>query len=259
MLRQDFNRVDPKRRNVLDHRKKQFASPAYQETEYPHRLNFYATPPTADITLEQFEQWAIDRLRILAEIEACSFRNKTLDETADHMKPLLAKYLPLDTNSSASSKLSAERQKDHYSHFILRLAFSSTEDLRRRFSRVESTLFRLRLAQDLPRERNAFIQSLSLDWEPVSDAERSRYASELAATTGFRKGSDDEAWFKVDWERVPDLVETRRVFLKGGKAFVPSREQTSMVVAEFTQRLDRALEVSCGGATAEDRPGRTIH
>lgn len=63
MLRQDFNRIDPKRRNVLDHRKKQFATPQYKDLDYPHRLNFYADAPTADITLEQFEQWAIDRLR----------------------------------------------------------------------------------------------------------------------------------------------------------------------------------------------------
>jgi DNA primase large subunit len=58
-----MNRIEAKRPNVLDHRKKQFAEPAYQETQYPHRLNFYSTPPTADITLEEFEQWAIDRLR----------------------------------------------------------------------------------------------------------------------------------------------------------------------------------------------------
>lgn len=63
MLRQDFNRIDPKRRNVIDHRRKQFATAQYKEAEYKHRLNFYADPPTADITLEQFEQWAIDRLR----------------------------------------------------------------------------------------------------------------------------------------------------------------------------------------------------
>lgn len=63
MLRQDYNRIDPKRRSTLDHRKKQFADPAYKEAKYPHRLNFYADAPTADITLEQFEQWAIDRLR----------------------------------------------------------------------------------------------------------------------------------------------------------------------------------------------------
>jgi DNA primase large subunit len=66
MIRQGFNRVDPKRRNVLDHRKKQFAEATYKE-QYPHRLNLYSTPPTADITLEQFEQWAIDRLRSTLE------------------------------------------------------------------------------------------------------------------------------------------------------------------------------------------------
>lgn len=161
------------------------------------------------------------------------------------MKPLLEKYLPLDSNSSSSSKLHAERQKDHYSHFILRLAFASTEDLRRRFTRVETMLFRLRLNEDTARERNAFIQSLSLDWEPVTADERTKYAIELAATSGVRKagGGEEESWFKVDWERVPDLVEGRRVFLKAGKAYVPSKEQASMVIAEFAQRLERALEV----------------
>ncbi|KAK7966328.1 DNA primase large subunit [Apiospora aurea] len=259
MLRQDFNRIDPKRRNVVDHRKKQFADPAYKETDYPHRLNFYAVPPTADITLEQFEQWAIDRLRVLAELEACSFRNKTPAETAAHMKPLLEKYLPLDSNSSSSSKLSAERQKDHYSHFILRLAFASTEDLRRRFTRVETMLFRLRLNDDttLAKERNAFVQSLNLEWDPVSDEERKEYASELAALSGFRKGvQEEENWFKVDWERVPDLVEGRRVFLRAGKAYVPSRESTSMVIAEFTKRLERALELTARALPRLDEDDR---
>ncbi|CAJ2510492.1 Uu.00g133010.m01.CDS01 [Anthostomella pinea] len=256
MLRQDYNRIDPKRRNVLDYRKKQFADPAYKETEYPHRLNFYATPPTADITLEQFEQWAIDRLRILAELEACSFRNKSPAETASHMKPLLEKYLPLDSNTSSSSKLFAERQKDHYSHFILRLAFASTEDLRRRFSRVETMLFRLRLNEDTLRERNAFVQSINLDCEPVTEEERNEYRDELAATAGFRKNNEDELWFKVDWERVPDLVEGRRVFLKAGKAYVPSREQASMVVAEFTQRLERALELTARALPRLDEDDR---
>ncbi|KAF3063693.1 putative DNA primase large subunit [Daldinia childiae] len=256
MLRQDINRIDPKRRNVVDHRKKQFAEPTYKEIQYPHRLNFYETPPTADITLEQFEQWAIDRLRVLAELEACSFRNKSPAETAAHMKPLLEKYLPLDSNSSSSSKLLAERQKDHYSHFILRLAFASTEDLRRRFSRVETTLFRLRLAEDSTRERNAFIQGLNLDWEPVAEDERNKYFAELTATIGSRKGDEETAWYKVDWERVPDLVESRRVLLKAGKAYVPSKELPSMVTAEFTKRLDRSLELTARALPRLDEDDR---
>jgi len=284
MIRQDYNRIDAKRRNV-DHRKKQFAEAAYKETQYPSRLNYYSTPPTADITLEQFEQWAIDRLRsthqplsftadqiltreeppfspspllticvprkttVLAELEACSFRNRTQAETAVHMKPLLEKYLPLDSNSSSSTQLAAQRQKDHYSHFILRLAFSATEDLRRRFARAETMLFRQRFNADDTRERADFIKGLALDWDVVSDEERRELAAELAATSSAGHGKraaaavDEESWVKVDWERVPDLVEGRRVILKAGKAYVPGREQVSMVVAEFTARLERALEV----------------
>ncbi|KAK4203070.1 eukaryotic and archaeal DNA primase, large subunit-domain-containing protein [Triangularia verruculosa] len=256
-----MNRIDAKRRNVVDHRKKQFAEATYQPQQYPHRLNFYTTPPTADITLEQFEQWAIDRLRILAELEACSFRNKTPAETAAHMEPLLKKYLPLDSTSSNHSQLFAQRQKDHYSHFILRLAFSSTEDLRRRFTRVESMLFRLRFQGDDMRERNAFVRTLNLDWEPVSEEEKRELATELAATVGFsgKRGQptvQEEEWSKVDWERVPDLIEHRKVFVKRGKAYVPSREQQSMVMTEFNSRLEKALELTARALPRLDEDDR---
>lgn len=159
------------------------------------------------------------------------------------MEPLLKKYLLLQPNSTSSSSLFDERQKDHYSHFILRLAFASTEDLRRRFSRVETMLFRLRLNDASMRETNEFMQSINLDCEQVTEEERNRYRDELAAVAGLKKGGDEETWIKVDWERVPDLVESRRVFMKAGKAYVPSKDQSSMVIAEFTKRLDRALDV----------------
>lgn len=261
MLRSDHNRIDPKRRAYLDPRKKQFAESGFKDATYPHRLNFYALPPTADITLEQFEQWAIDRLRVLAELEACSFRNKGIKETAEHMKPIIDKYLPLDANSTSGGQLAIQRQKDHYSHFILRLAFASTEDLRRRFSRVETMLFRLRFNDENSKERKDFVQSLNLDWDEVSSEERSKYADELRAMAD-RKSKDrlgsqeEESWFKVDWERVPDLVETRRVFLKAGKAYVPARELTSMVVAEFTVRLERNLELTARALPRLDEDDR---
>jgi DNA primase large subunit len=160
------------------------------------------------------------------------------------MKPLLDKYIPLSPSTSGSAIIQSERQKDHYSHFILRLAFSSTEDLRRRFSRVETTLFRIRFQDNDSRERQKFVDGLNLDLEIVSDEERRELTDELrAAGGGYPKRIEDESYFKVDWERVPELIEHRRVFLKGGKAYVPSRDQLAMVVAEFTNKLDKALEV----------------
>lgn len=63
MIRQDVNRIDPKRRTIIDPKKRQFAPATFKQQDYPHRMNIYDTPPTAEITLEQFEQWAIDRLK----------------------------------------------------------------------------------------------------------------------------------------------------------------------------------------------------
>ena len=166
------------------------------------------------------------------------------------MGPLLQKYLPLYSNTSSKAgssdeKLQRERQKDHYSHFILRLAFSSTEDLRRRFARIETSLFRLRFQLDDLKEKQAFIRSLDFDWQVVSDDEKRELGTQLSSATPGLKSHEvqDGGWFKVDWERVPELVEARKVLLRQGKAYVPVREQLSMVLAEFTMRLDKGLEV----------------
>jgi DNA primase large subunit len=268
MLQHDRNRIDVKRRAGIDYRKKQFATPSYKEQDYARRLNFYDVPPTEDITLEQFEQWAIDRLRgititfsklgyiglyahdcvVLSELEACAYRNKSPEETAAHIAPVLKKYLPLDPNAASGTgvdqRLRNQRQKDHYSHFILRLAFSATEDLRRRFSRLETMLFKYRF-QNLvdTRERRALLEALNLEWDMVTQEEKREMNDNLLAATPGLRNLDDENFFKVDMEKVPELVERRSVFLKMGKAYVHLREQLSMILAEFTARLDRALEV----------------
>lgn len=187
-------------------------------------------------------------IAVLAELEACSFRNKTPKETAEHLEPLLKKWLPLSSNSSSANgvideRLRKERQKDHYSHYILRLAFSGTEDLRQRFARIETMLFRLRFEQDDGRERRAFIDSLNFDWDMVTEEEKRSLSEQLLAASPGMRSQEERNWFKVDWTRVPELVERRTVFIKKGKAYVPIREQQSMVIAEFKNRLDKGLEV----------------
>lgn len=181
---------------------------------------------------------------VLSELEACTFRNKSPEETAEYMKSILDKYLPMRAGTTRSQHLQEERKKDHYSHFILRLAFSATEDLRRRFSRLETMLFQLRFKDDDHIERREFVRSLDLEWEEVREAEKREMKEQLlAAAGGGLRTREEQEWFKVDWERVPALVEQRRVFVKQGKAYVPQREQMSLVVAEFTKKLDEALEV----------------
>lgn len=192
----------------------------------------------------KLEYMADESYTVLAELEACSFRNKGFEETKEYMTSILDKHMPLSQNSSRSPALQEERRKDHYSHFILRLAFSSTEDLRSRFVRLESQLFKLRFQDNDARDRQEFVEGLNFDWEKVGEAERRELSAELQAANPGAKRLEEDGYFKVDWERVPELVEKRLVFLKRGKAYVPVREQTSMVVSEFTRRLHSALEVS---------------
>lgn len=104
-------------------------------------------------------------------------------------------------------------------------------------------LFRFRFQQDDSREKRAFIESLNLDWEPVGDDEKRELSEKLVSATAGLRRIDEETWYKVDWEKVPELIERRAVFLTRGKAYVPGREQLSMIIAEFTARLERALEV----------------
>jgi len=57
--------------------------------------------------------------------------------------------------------------------------------------------------------------------------------------------SDFCAYQKVDFERVPDLVEKRKIFLRAGKAYLPVSEQQSLIITEFSHNLECALEVLC--------------
>jgi DNA primase large subunit len=159
------------------------------------------------------------------------------------MLPILEKYLPLRANSSKGKNLQDERKKDHYSHYILRLVFSDNDGNRQLFSRLETMLFRLRFKENDIKEQNEFMDSLNLDWELVGEQEKRELAAELSAINGNKKGEDPE-WFKVDFTRVPELVESRKVFLRRGKAYVQQKERVSLVVAEFQSRLNDALEVS---------------
>lgn len=120
------------------------------------------------------------------------------------------------------------------------------EELRRRFVKAEATLFRIRWEVDDIAERNQFVKSLDLGLHEVPEEEIKPMTNDLIAATGLRKKDADaqlEPYFKVHWTRVAELVSTRRVVLKGGYAYVPMRERSSLVFQEFSSRLERALEV----------------
>jgi DNA primase large subunit len=83
----------------------------------------YDRPPLDDVTVEEFETWALERLRVLAEIESSFARNRPLDELKTVTLKHQEKYLTMDHTTARTKPLDAQRRKDHVSHFVLRLAF----------------------------------------------------------------------------------------------------------------------------------------
>ncbi|OBZ75528.1 DNA primase large subunit [Grifola frondosa] len=228
-------------------------------SQIPHRLNFYDRPPLDDITIEEFETCALDRLRVLAEIESSFARNRSYDELKTVTLEQCKKYLPLNSSTAIAVDRDAERRKDHVGHFVLRLAFCRSEELRRRFVKAETSLFRIRYDSDDRVERDAFLNSRDFDWIPVTDEERLEYRAELsAASTSKDAVPEKERYYKVKWTRVPDLIEKRKVFLKGGLAFVPAREQSSIVFQEFQTHLERDLEMTAKALPRLDEDTRIV-
>ena len=80
----------------------------------------------------------------------------------------------------------------------------------------------------------------------VSKEEKAKFEKELRACTPPSQivTFPQERFHKLRWTRVLRLVESRRVFLKGGMAYVPSREQSSFIIQEFQNKLEDGLIVS---------------
>lgn len=128
---------------MFRHRVKAKQNQELEETSkfaYPFRLNLYVyhflvsavslarcisydKPPLYEVTLEEFETCALDRLRVLAEIESSFARNRPWDELKGVTDAQCKKHLPLNNNTALMAAREDQRRSDHLGHFVLRLAF----------------------------------------------------------------------------------------------------------------------------------------
>lgn len=226
---------------------------------YKSRLSFYDVPPTSEITLEEFEMWAIDRLKILIEIESCQARSKSLKEIETSIKPLLLKYMPLTPNGTTSHQ---ERIKDHYSHYILRLVFCRSEELRKKFIKNETTLFKIRYNLLQPKEQLEFIEIYhdKLNWNYISAQEKQQLFDKLYASccmmikNSFLLDGESltneqlkqhilykENFIKLPFEKCISLISSRSIYLQNGYGYLPTSLQLNLLAIEFQDKLNDVL------------------
>lgn len=222
---------------------------------YKHDLQLYIKPPNYEITLTEFEDLALDRLQVLRILEQATHKGHKLYSNewrdcvkADIKKENLNKFYKLIRSAGNSNPTDSDlqaRRADHISHFILRLVYCRSDDLRRWFLAREIEFFSLRFFELSNESIKEFLTSNNLTYTPISPEEKDSIREQLLeSTAGFYDGYiENHNFYKVLFTEVCGLVKNRRVFLNGGFAYIPSPELIQCVVTIFRAHLNEALAV----------------
>uniref|UniRef100_A0A8D0Z5K1 DNA primase large subunit n=2 Tax=Sus scrofa TaxID=9823 RepID=A0A8D0Z5K1_PIG len=180
---------------------------------YPHSLQFYLQPPSENISLTEFENLAFERLKLLKSVENLGV--SYVKGTEQYQSKLEAELRKLKFSYRENLEDEYEpRRRDHISHFILRLAYCQSEDLRRWFIQQEMDLLRFRF-HILPKDKvQSFLKDSHLQFEAIP------FADAL------------------------DLFRGRRVYLEDGFAYVPLKDIVAIILNEFRTKLSKALALT---------------
>jgi DNA primase large subunit len=140
-------------------------------------VNLYREKQQGDINLEQFERFAAARKRVLEGIDEAQAKGLRPREMHAHVEKLLRQYMPEPRRLADVEEAWAT---DHVSHFILRLAYSRTAELRKWFVRQEEVLLRYRFNRADEQVRRGCMDGL----ESIDEAEFSMFADDLLAVFG---------------------------------------------------------------------------
>ncbi|XP_069873350.1 DNA primase large subunit isoform X2 [Dipodomys merriami] len=165
---------------------------------YPHSLQFYLQPPSENVSLIEFENMAVDRLKLLKVVENLGV--SYVKGTEQYQNKLESEIRKLKFSYRENLEDEYEpRRKDHISHFILRLAYCQSEDLRRWFIQQEMDLLRFRFSI-LPKDKiQSFLKDSHLQFEAISDAEKTHRDQDIIA-------SSSSGGIKLDLELVYKLT-----------------------------------------------------
>ncbi|XP_017782997.1 PREDICTED: DNA primase large subunit [Nicrophorus vespilloides] len=232
-------------------RKQQKVIPDGLKELYPHDLNFFTVPPSSEISLSEFEDLAVERLNVLRILAFASqkpvkqfgteWKNFVYEEL---QKQNLKKFLRIIKSSGSSNPSELDyqaRRADHISHFILRLAYCRSEELRRWFKDRELELFKLRFLELRGASVQQFLEINNLHYYPINEDERDELREQLIDSTGGLFILDNTDFYKVPFSDVPNLVRNRKVFVQSGYAYIPSFELVTCISNIYRHTLSENL------------------
>ncbi|XP_002746723.1 DNA primase large subunit [Callithrix jacchus] len=214
-----------------------------RNASYPHCLQFYLQPPSENISLIEFENLAIDRVKLLKSVENLGV--SYVKGTEQYQSKLENELRKLKFSYRENLEDEYEpRRRDHISHFILRLAYCQSEDLRRWFIQQEMDLLRFRFGI-LPKDKiQDFLKDSHLQFEAISDKEKTLREKDIIASSNLNVKLEQESIYKIPFADALDLFRGRKVYLEDGFAYVPPKDIVAIILNEFRAKLSKALALT---------------
>eukprot|EP00029_Vermamoeba_vermiformis_P011416 TRINITY_DN6270_c0_g1_i1.p1 TRINITY_DN6270_c0_g1~~TRINITY_DN6270_c0_g1_i1.p1 ORF type:complete len:486 (+),score=96.10 TRINITY_DN6270_c0_g1_i1:8-1465(+) len=213
---------------------------------YRLRYSMYEVPPTEKITLEEFEKFAIDRLKTLKALDNFRMAGARGAQLVEKMRPVLTKYLPMPKWGVATpGEMEDAIRRDVVSHFALRLAYCKpTNNERNWFLTQERALLQVRLLSE-PDALENYIRDNDLKFERIDAAawaaNESLFRQVLESYGVYKETCTQDSFYVVPFEQATDLVAHRKVLLRGGKAYVHKNDIIAIVLAKFRMHISEAL------------------
>ncbi|KAG8124149.1 hypothetical protein E2320_019462 [Naja naja] len=192
-----------------------------KQESYRLSVQFYLQPPTENISLMEFESFACDRLKLLKAVENLGVSYVKGDASYQDKLESELRHLKFPYRALTEDDYDA-RRKDHISHFILRLAYCQSEELKRWFIQQEMDLFRYRFNQLSHSLVEKFLQYANLGYDIIC-TQIFHYIH-----TEFGTHSD-----------ISNAVQSTLVILKGEDNVLNSQLEELMLCVFVTDKVDK--------------------
>lgn len=214
-----------------------------EENGTAHTIQTYEEAPTVELSLDDFEIYALKRLKVLRKLERIQ-SSRTAQTDGAKSKSALQTIISEELH---------DPEVDKISHFILKAAYSLDEEKRRWFLNHETALFRHKLESVAPKQLMKSCKQFQL--KPLSAREHQEKIQLLrlllpsnnnnnnATNSGFtsRASGKDPVFYKVPFTQALDLVAKRQCVVERGFAYIPSTKVISILAGKFRMKLSASL------------------
>lgn len=228
-------------------RTKKPITPVPYEPPTSHLHMYEEIPTLPEIDIGEFEDIAVERLRLLHIIERASKCGLKIDSTdwQQYIKEnvqtarLCTYYRFFGLFGGKNEKQS--KRNDHIAHFILMLAFCKSAELRERFAEQEVQLYRLKYACLGEEEKMVICNK----YKTISKLEKLMIKEELYDCNLSIVDVDVTDFYQVPFYYANDSVSERNVYMHNGIVYLPAFQLSEYLGYVYKEKLKKNLLNMC--------------